>query len=1132
MSAAPASAAAAPTTPIWSTQLDFDNNGAAWSEASFAALKADGLNTAELNMPWGTIEPTAGTFSFTELDQELANASAAGIQLVPIFWQSGWGGSPAPWITDFEVSSGGATGVAPAWWDATEQSEYFTYVTSTVQHIAGEAGYGGSILDYGFLDAQWDLNGAPGGWASADVSEFRGTYLPATYGTIATFNSDYGTSYSSFSQVPAAVPGAALAGVYQAFRAWSVQTTYGQLTADVRNVTASTPLYYYFGGHLANAPAYANNPDTFFALAKKYNVAVIDDAAQSPGLTLTLGSLARAYGVKLAQEWTAPGDGTQLAAQAVQWLSSYAMGLPDGGGEDFFIHDGTQKDTVGFPIYLHWLSTLQGISGSGGSYPQQPAAVYIDVSQGYGNSSGGSLNSVEDNLSSLWQNYQSGFAVVTSQEVANGAVSLSQFSAVLPLNGTDSSIASYQSAGGKVLTQEGQLASYAPAYAELANSGVLQAVPAVASSHTSATITLADITSGTAYDDPIAINPTGLNLNAGSYHLIDVATGNAVPQTVQANGLICATASVAAASLDEWNVVAGAAPAGTASASCPATEIGATTVTATPGSSGGGLQFLGVGQANQGADGNLTQTTQNGTPVVETWTTAQSGAPGAYVYLQIDPFSAVATASTVNLQVTYWASAGQGFSVQYDTPGNAYASGPSVSSPGSGTWTTGTVQLTGAQFDEAENAGADLRLPVADPTQPLIISKVVMSTTSSTGGGSATLSASPSSLSFGSEAVGSTTSAQSVTVTNTGSAAAAISSVATAAPFAQTNTCGSTLAAGASCTASVTFAPTATGSASGTLTIASNATNPSLAIALSGTGTSNSGGGGTATNLALNASVSASSYTQGYVPANAVDGNSSTYWEGTDGAWPSTLTVNLGATDSLSYVVLDLPPSSAWGTRTQTLSVLGSADGTSYVTLVGSATYTFNPASGNTVTINLPSGTNDRYMELSFTANSVQNGAQVSEFQVWGTAGGGGTAKPDLALNRTATASSYTQGYVAANAVDGNTSSYWEGANGSWPATLSVDLGSAQSLGSVVVDLPPSSAWGTRTQTFSVLGSANGTSYVTLVGSATYTFNPATGNTVTVSLPSGTSERYVELSFTANSVQNGAQVSELSVYGA
>jgi hypothetical protein len=46
-----------------------------------------------------------------------------------------------------------------------------------------------------------------------------------------------------------------------------------------------------------------------------------------------------------------------------------------------------------------------------------------------------------------------------------------------------------------------------------------------------------------------------------------------------------------------------------------------------------------------------------------------------------------------------------------------------------------------------------------------------------------------------------------------------------------------------------------------------------------------------------------------------------------------------------------------------------------------------SPAGGsvgeNTVTINLPSGTSDRYVELSFTADNVQNGAQVSELAIY-----------------------------------------------------------------------------------------------------------------------------------------------------
>jgi hypothetical protein len=206
--------------------------------------------------------------------------------------------------------------------------------------------------------------------------------------------------------------------------------------------------------------------------------------------------------------------------------------------------------------------------------------------------------------------------------------------------------------------------------------------------------------------------------------------------------------------------------------------------------------------------------------------------------------------------------------------------------------------------------------------------------------------------------------------------------------------------------------------------------------------------------------------------------------------------------------------------------VLGSTNDSSWSTLVGSATYTWNPSTGNTVTIGVPSGTTDRYVQLSFTANSAQNAAQVSEFQVLGTA-----ATPNLALNKSTTASSTASGYPSSNAVDGNTSTYWEGGTGSWPTTLTVDLGSSQTLGSVVIDLPPSSAWQTRTQTLTVLGSANDSSWSTLVGSATYTWNPSTGNTVSITLPSGTADRYVQLSFTANNVQNAAQVSEFQIYG-
>jgi hypothetical protein len=727
------SQAATTQNKMWATQLDFDDHGTPWSEASLAALKADGLNSVEIDMSWNEVEPSPGTFDFTELDEELANAAAAGMRIIPIFWESGWTGSPASWATSREISSTGITGVQPAWWDPSVMPEYLAYVTDTIAHITNNPGYGGAILNYGFLDAQWDIDNGAGGWAQDDINEFHQGYLPATYKTVAAFNAKYGTSYTSFSQVPAAKPGQPLADVYDQFRVWSMEYTYSTMTADVRKVS-NGPLYYYYGGHLANEPDYANNPDTFFQLARKYNVTIILDSAQSTGLALTFGSLARVYHVRVAQEWTAPGQNDQLDAAAVNWLSNYAISLPEGGGEDFFIHDGTSKDVYGFPIYTGWLPTLQNLSGS---YPQQPAAVYIDASQGFGNSAGGNMTNVEYDLATLWQRDPSGFAVVTSQEVATGVVKLSQYKAVLPLNGVDSALKAYAADGGHLLTKDSQLASHAPAYAQLSSPYTLQTVPAVAANHQSASITLAEISSTFGYTGSATFSPAGLTLRPGTYHLVDAATGEAVPQAAEKDGDVCAPVDMASATLAQWNMVPGPAPAGTpVPATCPTPRgSGASTVSATATQSSG-LAFPGLGNNDTYDDSDLSAITQDGTQAVQTKTTAQSGASTANVYLQVDPTTAVATASDLTVKVTYWASAGQGFQVQYDAPGNAYKDGPTVTSTGSGTWATATVNITGAQLGEKEygnvigqDLASDLRLAATNPAAPLIVQSVAISVT-------------------------------------------------------------------------------------------------------------------------------------------------------------------------------------------------------------------------------------------------------------------------------------------------------------------------------------------------------------------------------------------------------------------
>jgi chitodextrinase len=91
---------------------------------------------------------------------------------------------------------------------------------------------------------------------------------------------------------------------------------------------------------------------------------------------------------------------------------------------------------------------------------------------------------------------------------------------------------------------------------------------------------------------------------------------------------------------------------------------------------------------------------------------------------------------------------------------------------------------------------------------------------------------------------------------------------------------------------------------------------------------------------------------------------------------------------------------SSWGARTQTLTLAGSSDGSTFTTLAGSAGHTFDPATGNAVTVNLGTAS-ARYLRATFTANTGWPAAQLSEFQVYAPTGGGGgdTTPPSAPTN-------------------------------------------------------------------------------------------------------------------------------------
>ena len=97
-----------------------------------------------------------------------------------------------------------------------------------------------------------------------------------------------------------------------------------------------------------------------------------------------------------------------------------------------------------------------------------------------------------------------------------------------------------------------------------------------------------------------------------------------------------------------------------------------------------------------------------------------------------------------------------------------------------------------------------------------------------------------SSISFGNQIVGTSSTVQMVSLTNTGTATLTISSIAltgaNSGDFSQTNTCGASVAAGANCSISVTFKPTASGARAASVTITDDASGSPQSVSLSGTG--------------------------------------------------------------------------------------------------------------------------------------------------------------------------------------------------------------------------------------------------------------------------------------------------------
>jgi hypothetical protein len=309
-----------------------------------------------------------------------------------------------------------------------------------------------------------------------------------------------------------------------------------------------------------------------------------------------------------------------------------------------------------------------------------------------------------------------------------------------------------------------------------------------------------------------------------------------------------------------------------------------------------------------------------------------------------------------------------------------------------------------------------------------------------------------------------------------------------------------------SSTGLISGTPTTAGTSNVTVT-ATDGTGAAGSASFTWTVGSSGGTCGT-TNLALSKTATASSTENAGTPASAaVDGNTGTRWS-SQFSDPQWVQIDLGSAQTVCKVGLQWETASGKAYQIQT-----SNDATNWTTI-------YSTASGPGGTETLSVSGSGRYIRMYGTARNTQYGYSLWEFQVYG-AGSAPSCNTgtNLALNKSATASSLENAaFPASAAVDGNTGTRWS-SGFSDPQWLQVDLGGTQAI--CQVGLNWEAAYATAFQIQTSNDAANWTSI--------YSTTTGTGGVQT--LPVSGSSRYIRMYGTARATQYGYSLWEFQVYG-
>ena len=370
-------------------------------------------------------------------------------------------------------------------------------------------------------------------------------------------------------------------------------------------------------------------------------------------------------------------------------------------------------------------------------------------------------------------------------------------------------------------------------------------------------------------------------------------------------------------------------------------------------------------------------------------------------------FGNVQVGSTRSLSETITNSGGMSVTISQATPSGTGVtlsglSLPATLNPGqTATLTVNFVPLSSGIL----SGGLSLVSDADNPTLYIALSGIGVTPA----GTPAVLAANPTGLSFGNVAAASSKTL-SQTLTNSGGSAVTISQIAasgTGFSFTGINP-PVTLSAGQSFTFNVTFTPAAAGSVSGSLSVASDASNPNLAIPLSATGTA-----------AGQLSLAPTSLSFGNVTVGASLGKS-----GTLTATGASVTVSSASLNSPEFALsgISLPLTIAAGNSAPfTVTFAPQASGTA------SANLSFASNASNTPTLQTLTGIGiaplAHSVALSWNASTSTNVVGYNVYR--GTVSGGPYAQINSALNASTndtdtTVQSGRTYYYVVTAVDSN----------------------------------------------------------------------------------------------------------------